>query len=209
MGNVNMEAYQINYRNNSKPSVHTVDAALDALNTSNASITQDIIDLTAAMTAKADKIDIAPTFSAETTYFEGDMVFQSGRLWKFTTNHDPGEWNQEEVAVTNIDMAIKAGGGGGLKYYSESYVGTGELVNTLHFEHEPKFILAVERADHQIVLSAFYPYAAASRLYYLTPTFGSSDIRVTNTNGVITIAGSDVAASCNTLNENYNLVYLA
>lgn len=114
MGNVNMEAYQINYRNNSKPSAHTVGAALDSLYASNTAINQDIIDLTAAMMAKTDMVDIAPTFSTETAYFIGDLVFESGRLWKFTANHEPGEWNQEEVEATNIDQAIKAGGGGGI-----------------------------------------------------------------------------------------------
>lgn len=108
MGNVNMEASQINYRNNSKKSVRTVETALDNLYTKSDTTAQDIIDLTAAMTAKADKIDIAPTFSAENTYFAGDLVFQSGRLWKFVTDHTPGEWNQEEVAATNIDLALKA-----------------------------------------------------------------------------------------------------
>lgn len=108
MGNVNMEASQINYRNNSKKSVRTVETALDNLYTKSDTTAQDIIDLTAAMTAKADKIDIAPTFSAENTYFAGDLVFQSGRLWKFTTDHTPGEWNQEEVSATNIDLALKA-----------------------------------------------------------------------------------------------------
>lgn len=209
MGNVNMEASQINYRNNSKKSVRTVENALDNLFTQSGSIAQDIIDLNAAMVEKVDKIDVAPTFSEETAYYIGDLVFESGRLWKFTANHEPGVWNQEEVEATNIDQAIKAGGGGGLKYYLESYVGTGELANTLHFEHEPKFILAVERADHKIVIDSFYPYAIVSKLYYLVPSLGNSDVRITNTDGDITIQGTDVAASCNTLNENYNVAYLA
>lgn len=113
MGNVNMEASQINYRNNSKKSVRTVETALDALYTKSDANAQDIIELTAAMTAKADKIDIAPTFSEETAYYIDDLVYQSGRLWRFTANHTPGEWNQEEVEATNIDIAIKEAGGGG------------------------------------------------------------------------------------------------
>lgn len=126
MGNVNMEASQINYRNNSKPSVHTVGDALNGLYAANTSINQDIIDLTAAMTAKADKIDIAPNFSAENTYFVGDLVFQSGRLWKFITNHTEGEWNQEEVEAINIDLAIKAAGGSSLPDYSTTEQATGQ-----------------------------------------------------------------------------------
>lgn len=159
MGNVNMNSDQIHYRNNSKPSVHKVGAALDRLFTASDAEAQDIIDLTAAMTAKADKIDIAPTFSAETAYFEGDMVFQSGRLWKFTTNHDPGEWNQEEVIATNIDLAIKSGSGSA---YSETllYSGTGESTYALtaDFDTFDAIMIQFERSNN---IRIVYTYPAS------------------------------------------------
>mgnify|MGYP003300820284 CR=1 FL=1 len=99
--------------------------------------------------------------------------------------------------------------GGGLKYYSESYVGNGNIANTLNLQHEPKFIIAIERYDHKVVIESFYPYTMTCKLYYSTPNYGASDIRVTNNDGVITVQGQDVAASCNTLGENYRVVYLA
>jgi hypothetical protein len=106
MGNVNMEASQINYRNNTKKSVRDVGGALDRLFTSNDSVVSDINDLTESVYNKADKTDIAPTFSAETAYFVGDLVYESGKLWRFTVNHAAGEWNQEEVEVITIDTAV-------------------------------------------------------------------------------------------------------
>jgi len=112
MGNVNMEAKQIHYRNNKKPAVHNVDNALDRLFDSSDSLVSDINDLTESVYNKADKTDIAPTFSAETAYFVGDLVYESGKLWRFTANHAAGEWNQEEVAAVKISdelVALKSG----------------------------------------------------------------------------------------------------
>jgi len=108
MGNVNMEANQIHYRNNKKPAVHNVDNALDRLFDSSDALVSDINDLTESVYNKADKTDIAPTFSVETAYFVGDLVFESGKLWRFTANHAAGEWNQEEVAAVKISDELDA-----------------------------------------------------------------------------------------------------
>ncbi len=108
MGNVNMEAKQIHYRNNKKPAVHNVDNALDRLFDSSDALVSDINDLTESVYNKADKSDIAPTFSAETAYFVGDLVYESGKLWRFTVNHAAGEWNQEEVAAVKISDDLDA-----------------------------------------------------------------------------------------------------
>lgn len=163
MGNVNMEASQINYRNNSKKSVRTVENALDNLFTQSGSIAQDIIDLSAAMIEKVDQLDVAPTFSEETAYYIGDLVFESGRLWKFTANHAPGEWNQEEVEATNIDQAIKAGGGGGISgnAYSltEQEIGTWIDGKTLY---QKTYALKVNGVDQ-------YPYS--SNAYNISDLF--------------------------------------
>lgn len=206
MGNVNMSAYQIHTTDKTAP---TVQKAIDKLKNSESMIEGDITTLYETVSAKADRVDVAPTFSAETAYFIGDLVYYSGRLYVFESNHEPGEWDPSEVAATNIAAEIPQSGGGGLQVYTETYTGTGELVNTLSFEHDPVFIIAVERSDHKIVIDPFYPHAIITKLYYSVPSIGSSDIAVTNTNGVITVKGTDVAASCNTLDETYNLVYLA
>lgn len=164
MGNVNMEAEQVHYRNNSKPSAHTVAAALDRLFTKSDSNAQDIIDLTEAMIAKADKIDIAPPFSEETAYYIGDLVYQSGRLWKFTVDHTPGEWNQEEVSATNIDTAIKESGGGGGSA-GDNYSTTEQEIGTWidgKKLYQKTYALRVNGVDQ-------YPYAGQA--YTLPDTF--------------------------------------
>lgn len=207
MGNVNMEAYQVRTSDKTMP---TVQKAIDKLKNGETLIAEDIAILSEAVAGKADRVNIAGSFSAETQYFVDDLVYNEDTLYKCTTEH-LGEWDSADFSATNVAAEIASGGGSdtGLKVYTETYTGTGELVNTLSFEHTPVFILSVERSDHKIVIDPFYPYAIRTKLYYSVPAIGSSDIAVTNTNGVITVQGTDVAASCNTLDETYNLVYLA
>ncbi len=49
---------------------------------------------------------IAPIFDMSDYYLEGDMVFYEGELYIFRTDHDEGEWDEDEVVSTKISDVI-------------------------------------------------------------------------------------------------------
>lgn len=224
MGNVNMEASQINYRNNSKPSLRNVSAALTNLFNSNTSIIGDINELTETVNLKADKLDIAPFFDEESHYYIGDLVFESGRLWKFTANHEPGEWNQEEVTASNIDMAIKEAGGGGAELKVLKYTGTGTASYTLDFgEDTPATILQIVPEPGESVITNNYEYLSgfawgvpfaygvwANKSNNLPTNHGGFNIStITFSNNTCTITGPSASAAANYEGQKYAVYYLA
>lgn len=100
MGNVNMEAYQVHYDGN------TVAEKLKELDETVQENEQEIDSLSDIVSIKADKIDIAPIFSEEDAYSAGDLVYHSGRLWKFSVDHAAGEWDSSEVSAVNIGIEL-------------------------------------------------------------------------------------------------------
>ena len=103
MGNVYMEASQINYRGGEKKM--SVEEALK--NTSGeaaaiAQIQQDVSDLN---DVKANKITIAPAFSAEASYDPGDLVYYNGLTYRCVNAHS-GEWDADDFAATTIDNEL-------------------------------------------------------------------------------------------------------
>lgn len=99
MGNLYMEASQINYRGGEKKM--SVEEALK--NTSGeaaaiAQLQQDVIDLN---DVKANKITIAPAFSAEASYDPGDLVYYNGLTYRCVNAHE-GEWDADDFAATTI-----------------------------------------------------------------------------------------------------------
>lgn len=115
MGNVNMEAYQVHYRGDESVADHLrkIDldvekaAALPDLPTEEGkkvltAITDDQgeTELTYE-TPEVESEDIAPAFSEETAYSEGDLVYYEGNLYKFTDDHAAGSWDPSEVTPTS------------------------------------------------------------------------------------------------------------
>lgn len=103
MGNVHMEAKDINYRGGQKKM--SVEEALK--NTSGeaaaiARLQQDVIDLN---DVKANKITIAPAFSAEESYDPGDLVYYNGLTYRCVNAHE-GEWDAGDFAATTIDNEL-------------------------------------------------------------------------------------------------------
>lgn len=73
-------------------------------------------DITDLGTTKANQITIAPTFSEETSYDIGDLVYYNGLSYKCTTAHE-GAWDAEDFTATTIAQELaNAGGGGGVDY---------------------------------------------------------------------------------------------
>ena len=86
MGNVVMEATQINYRRDD--TLKTVDQKLQELSQESA------IDT-----------DIAPVFKSNITYHPGDMVYYRNKLYVFNTEHT-GAWAAGDVTATDVSTAM-------------------------------------------------------------------------------------------------------
>lgn len=64
--------------------------------------------ITGLGTSKAAKADIAPTFSAESNYAVGDLVYYEGVLYECTTEHEAAAWDAEDFTATSIDEELNA-----------------------------------------------------------------------------------------------------
>ena len=113
MGNVYMEASQINYRGGSKKM--SVEEAIKAAGTEITPEEKTWIDsIPTLTTGKADNDVIAPEFDSEAgVYAIGDLVMYEGKLYEFTTAHETvGEWDPTEVsekAVSDEIDTLKSG----------------------------------------------------------------------------------------------------
>lgn len=99
MGNVNMEASQINYRGGATKM--SVEEALKNTSGEAAAIAQLQTDVANLNGTKANQITIAPFFSAETSYDPGDLVYYNGLSYRCVNAHE-GEWDADDFAATTI-----------------------------------------------------------------------------------------------------------
>lgn len=116
MGNVVMEATQINYRRDD--TLKTVDQKLQELSQESA------IDT-----------DIAPVFKSTDTYHAGDLVYYRNKLYVFNVYHT-GAWAAADVTATNVSAAMTAALAGKADYAdiagafsAETSYTAGDLVN--------------------------------------------------------------------------------
>lgn len=103
MGNVHMEAAQINYRGGEKKM--SVEEALKSTSGEAAAIAQLQTDVANLRDVKANQITIAPTFSAETSYDPGDLVYYNGLSYRCVNSHE-GEWDADDFAATTISNEL-------------------------------------------------------------------------------------------------------
>lgn len=99
MGNVNMEASQINYRGGQKKM--SVEEALKNTSGEAAAIAQLQTDVLNLNSNKANQITIAPFFNAETAYDPGDLVYYNGLSYRCVNAHE-GEWDADDFAATTV-----------------------------------------------------------------------------------------------------------
>lgn len=99
MGNLYMEASQINYRGGEKKM--SVEEALKNTSGEAAAIAQLQHDVSDLNDVKANKITIAPAFSAEASYDPGDLVYYNGLTYRCVNAHS-GEWDADDFAGTTI-----------------------------------------------------------------------------------------------------------
>lgn len=110
MGNVNMEASQINFRGGDKKM--SVETALKNATGEAAAIAQLQEDVTNLNGSKANKVDIAPEFSDLTNYNAGDLVYNDDDLYEFQVDHTAGAWETSEVIqkdLSDIITTLKSG----------------------------------------------------------------------------------------------------
>ena len=105
MGNVSMEASQINYRGGETKM--SVEQALKETSGEAAAIAQLQTDVGNLQTTKANQITIAPFFSAETAYDPGDLVYYNGLTYRCVNAHE-GEWDADDFAATTISNELDA-----------------------------------------------------------------------------------------------------
>lgn len=105
MGNVNMEASQINYRGGQKKM--SVEEALKNTSGEAAAIAQLQTDVLNLNSNKANQITIAPFFSAEASYDPGDLVYYNGLSYRCVNAHE-GKWDADDFAATTIAGELDA-----------------------------------------------------------------------------------------------------
>lgn len=103
MGNVNMEASQINYRGGEKKM--SVEDALKSTSGEAAAIAQLQTDVLNLNSNKANQITIAPFFSAEASYDPGDLVYYNGLTYRCVNAHE-GDWDADDFAATTISNEL-------------------------------------------------------------------------------------------------------
>lgn len=113
MGNVHMEARQINYRGGDKPM--SVEEALKSTAGEAAAIAQLQTDVGNLQTTKANQITIAPTFNAEDEYSVGDIIYYNGLTYRCVNSHT-GEWGADDFIPTTIALELRSGTGAVIDY---------------------------------------------------------------------------------------------
>lgn len=109
MGNVHMEATQINYRGGaSKMNVEEAIKSAIELTPEQKTNINKIPTIEAAVGNKTDQVVIASDFDAEAgVYAVGDLVMHEGKLYEFTSAHETaGDWNAEEVSEKTVSDEI-------------------------------------------------------------------------------------------------------
>lgn len=105
MGNVHMEASQINYRGGETKM--SVEEALKNTSGEAAAIAALQTAVGNLQSGKANLSVIAPAFSADTAYAVGDIVAYEGVTYRCTTAHE-GAWDADDFAATTIDAELKS-----------------------------------------------------------------------------------------------------
>lgn len=181
-------------------------------------VEEDVLD-------KTDRDNVAPEFSASSTYFIGDLVYYNGTLYEFTANHD-GDWDAGDVRATSLDQIIlelrSQSGGVGLK--TLRYTGNGQAANVIDFGAEtPVMIAGIYPDPDETYAGGDYnliePFGWGNRLTIaiwsgqsggLPSGGGGTNMAIVNYSGnTMTITSANVRAACNVDTQKYVVKYLA
>ena len=168
------------------PDVEELEAVEKDVKTLKTTTSEHGAAITALGTSKAAKADIAPTFSAESNYAVGDLVYYEGALYECTTEHEAAAWDAENFTAASIDdelSSLKSG-----------------LTNVQHSFIKRTFVLSAQYAEPyylfewNIALDGWYPLAVAG--------FGGSVVSVNISN--VTVSGSENKLYCDVYNITGN-----
>lgn len=197
MGNVYMEAKDINYRGGNKKM--SVEEALKNTSGEAAAIAQLQQDVSDLNDIKANKITIAPTFSAEASYDPGDLVYYNGLTYRCVNAHE-GEWDADDFAATTIanELSTLMRGLTGLEHdrfikaYRGNIDGTGSI--NVQLVGSGLYQYYVYRDDPSYVGFGMIDTNYANTIH-TNPIITTNLVTFTDSgNGVLTIAnGSDYA----------------
>ena len=108
------------------PDVEELEAVEKDVKTLKTTTSEHGAAITALGTSKAAKADIAPTFSAESNYAVGDLVYYEGTLYECTTEHEAAAWDAENFTAASIDdklSSLKSGLANLVKTYQYTFSG--------------------------------------------------------------------------------------
>lgn len=150
MGNVNMEASQINYRGGEKKM--SVEDALKSTSGEAAAIAQLQTDVLNLNSNKANQITIAPFFSAEASYDPGDLVYYNGLTYRCVNAHE-GDWDADDFAATTISNELDTLKSGLIKVVTLTGQGDSIVdISSLGFAN-PVVTVSAQFSDTYIILA--------------------------------------------------------
>lgn len=82
--------------------LEAVEKDLAGVKASVAGLAEDVSNLN---DTKANQITIAPSFSAETPYEVGDLIYYNGLTYRCTNDHE-GEWDADDFAATTVSNEL-------------------------------------------------------------------------------------------------------
>lgn len=186
---------------------------------------RDVDEVEENVLDKTDRDNVAPEFSASSTYFIGDLVYYNGTLYEFTANHD-GDWDAGDVRATSLDQIIlelrSQSGGAELKVLK--YTGTGTTSYTLDFgEDTPAEIVQIIPEPGETVSTNNYEFLSGfawgvpftygiwdNKSNNLPSNHGGFNIsQITYSNNTCTITGPSASAAANYEGQKYAVYYLA
>ena len=179
MGNVNMEASQINYRGGSKKM--SVEEAIKAAGTEITPEEKEWIDTIPEL---ASQEIIAPEFDAEEgVYAVGDLVIYQGGLYQFTTAHETAEaWNAEEVAAVKVSDEIDSLKSGLMS--KTAIVANGEISSN-------SSVTAQLVSGHLYIVILGHPYSEGGIAIIASYTSGSNKVTWIKSKTGVTITEDD------------------
>lgn len=205
MGNVHMEATQINYRGGaSKMNVEDAIKSAIELTPEQKTNINKIPTIEAAVSTKTDQTVIAPEFDAESgIYAIGDLVMHEGKLYEFTSAHETaGDWNSEEVSEKTVadEIGDVKSGLTNLNYhkiaesastgtYAAKLQSLATAYNSLSLAQKLTTVLILNGTD------LFYPINASGR-------FNTTDVSANVTDHIsVSLAGTFYVSSNGTIND--------
>ena len=84
------------------PDIEDLEAVVEDVKTLKTTAAVHAVAITGLENNKDDTTNIAPTFSADSNYSVGDLVYYEGTLYECTTAHEATAWDAEDFTAATI-----------------------------------------------------------------------------------------------------------